>query len=208
MSKVLINDTTMTDIADAIREKDGSTAQMYPSEMAMKIQGISTGEKRIIPNKLYVTQATVSGSGIQYCKSVAIIDGNTYKINTTEEKYLYGGTPIRFKHSATSDTGLPTIVGEETDEKLEGVPKIATGIYGYLMPSGGFSANGKGYAILHCINSSNGIGAITIDGKQIISGFSLSNHWNIRFDFNKSIKIADRNVDSRYSPVWEIYVYD
>lgn len=207
MSTILLNDTTMTDIADAIREKDGSTAQMYPSEMAMKIQGIPTGEKRIIPNKLYVTQATVSGSGIQYCKGVAIIDGNTYEIDTAREDYLYG-TPVRFKHSATSGTGLPTIVGEETDEKLEGVPKIATGIYGYLMPSGGFSSNGKGYAILHCSNSYNHIGAITIDGKRIISDFSLSKSWNIRFDFNKSIKISDRSIDSRYSPVWEIYVYD
>lgn len=33
MSTVLINDTTMIDIADAIREKRGSTDQMLPSEM-------------------------------------------------------------------------------------------------------------------------------------------------------------------------------
>ena len=193
MSVILVNDSTMTDIANAIREKDGSSTKMLPSEMATKIQGISTGEKRIIPNKLYVTQATVSGSGIQYCKSVAIIDGNTYRIDTGGGNYLYG-TPIRFKHSATSGAGLPTIVGKETDEKLEGVPKIVTGIYGYLMPSSGFSSNGKGYAILHCDNSYNQIGAITIDGKQIISDFSLDKKWNIRFDFNKSIKISDRSI--------------
>ena len=39
----LIQSTTLTAIADAIRAKDGSTAQMYPSEMAEKIAGISTG---------------------------------------------------------------------------------------------------------------------------------------------------------------------
>ena len=70
MSKVLINDTTMTDIADAIREKDGSTAQMYPSEMAGKIQGISQGKKRLIPTAIMTNESasplTIQGSGILY----------------------------------------------------------------------------------------------------------------------------------------------
>lgn len=33
MSAILLNDSTMIDIADAIREKSGSTDQMLPSEM-------------------------------------------------------------------------------------------------------------------------------------------------------------------------------
>lgn len=40
MGKVLIKDTTLTDIANAIRTKDGSTAKMYPREMAGKIGAI------------------------------------------------------------------------------------------------------------------------------------------------------------------------
>ena len=43
MGKVLIKDTTLTDIANAIRTKDGSTTKMYPNEMARKIGNISTG---------------------------------------------------------------------------------------------------------------------------------------------------------------------
>lgn len=43
MSTILVNDTTMIDIADAIRAKDGSTDQMYPSEMAERIGAISMG---------------------------------------------------------------------------------------------------------------------------------------------------------------------
>lgn len=43
MSAVLINDTTMTSIAEAIRSKDSSSEKMLPSEMAGKIQAISTG---------------------------------------------------------------------------------------------------------------------------------------------------------------------
>lgn len=33
MSTILLNDTTMVDIADAIREKNDITNQMLPSEM-------------------------------------------------------------------------------------------------------------------------------------------------------------------------------
>lgn len=51
MSKVLIKSSTLTDIANAIRAKDGSTAQMYPSEMAGKIGAISTGEKELYQRK-------------------------------------------------------------------------------------------------------------------------------------------------------------
>lgn len=50
MSTVLINDTTMIDIADAIREKNGSTDQMLPIEMGGAIRGIETGTK--IPDSI------------------------------------------------------------------------------------------------------------------------------------------------------------
>lgn len=43
MANVLIQSSTLTGIADAIRAKDGSTAQMYPSEMAGKILSIEAG---------------------------------------------------------------------------------------------------------------------------------------------------------------------
>lgn len=44
MSKVLITDTTMTDIADAIREKLGTSDTMLPSEMPDAIGSISGGD--------------------------------------------------------------------------------------------------------------------------------------------------------------------
>ena len=43
MSDYIIHDTTLTSIADAIRTKTGSNAQMTPSEMATAIGNISTG---------------------------------------------------------------------------------------------------------------------------------------------------------------------
>lgn len=43
-TQVLINQSTLTGIADAIRAKSNTTAQMYPNEMATKITDIPTGE--------------------------------------------------------------------------------------------------------------------------------------------------------------------
>lgn len=43
MANVLIENSTMQDIADAIREKDGSSATMLPSAMAAKILAIPSG---------------------------------------------------------------------------------------------------------------------------------------------------------------------
>ena len=56
MSKVLIKNSTLTDIANAIRAKDGSTAQMYPSEMAGKIgaiKNIKTSKVKLIYSTSY-----------------------------------------------------------------------------------------------------------------------------------------------------------
>lgn len=43
MGKVILNDTTLTNIADAIRNKNGETNTYLPSEMAQKIIDIPTG---------------------------------------------------------------------------------------------------------------------------------------------------------------------
>lgn len=43
MGKVLVTDTYLNDIADAIRNKNGKATQYYPAQMASAINGISTG---------------------------------------------------------------------------------------------------------------------------------------------------------------------
>ena len=43
MAKVLVSETSLTNIAEAIRGKTGETAKMKPAEMAGKIEGIQTG---------------------------------------------------------------------------------------------------------------------------------------------------------------------
>ena len=56
MSKYLIQDTTLTGIADAIREKDGTTAGIIPENMANKIRSIQAG--------INTTDATATASDI------------------------------------------------------------------------------------------------------------------------------------------------
>lgn len=213
MSKVLIKSSTLTDIANAIRAKDGSTAQMYPSEMAEKIGAISTGEKRIIPTSFIYNSsdgANIAGTGTVYLKAgnSVKIDGKSYSaISGTTYRGVERGVPVRFKTSlVSSHKPLPIIVGNETDVKLEGAPKSIITAYGYTLPDAGVSVNGKGYAILYC-DSDIQIGAITVDGHRISKNLTLNNGWEIRFDFNESFKIANRDIDSRYSPYWQIVVF-
>lgn len=82
MGKVLIKDTTLTDIANAIRTKDGSTAKMYPREMAGKIKNISTssiGARTPISIKYITNSTTINGKGTICLNSFSAItiDGTT-----------------------------------------------------------------------------------------------------------------------------------
>jgi hypothetical protein len=56
MANVIINDTNLTNIANAIREKNGGTTKYKPSEMANAILAIEGGgpEVDIIPTEAYV----------------------------------------------------------------------------------------------------------------------------------------------------------
>lgn len=83
MSVILMNDSTMTDIADAIREKNGSTAQMYPSEMAGKIQSISQKETTKVKITLANTTMDPSISVFYGDKSVTIAEGQSSTIECT-----------------------------------------------------------------------------------------------------------------------------
>lgn len=66
MSAVLINDTTMTSIAEAIRSKDNSSEKMLPSEMAGKIKNIPTssmGDRSPISITYIKRSTTINGKG-------------------------------------------------------------------------------------------------------------------------------------------------
>ena len=62
MAEYLIQDTTLTGIANAIRSKTGKTADMTAAEMASEINGITSQEKTVSPS--YNTQQVTPDSGI------------------------------------------------------------------------------------------------------------------------------------------------
>lgn len=70
MSKMIINSETITNIANAIREKNGETELYLPSEMSQKILDITTG---------------TSGEGKQPNAEFAYSRGDTEKINNFVE---------------------------------------------------------------------------------------------------------------------------
>lgn len=217
MSKVLIKSSTLTDIANAIREKDGSTAQMYPSEMAGKIGAIPAAEKRIIPTRLYAdsSKVNVTGKGIVFLRdgvTRVTIDGASVTIPKESQGSYYSindTLPIRFNNSATIPGDCAGIVGEETDVILTGNP--VKRIYGSPSSSTPIVANGKGYAILS--GEDNGhyarIGKVVLDGKTILNEWAGLYESSIRLDFNQSISISYVDTVSNQDEVsCAIYLFE
>ena len=62
MSLYGIQDTTLTDIADAIRSKTGKTASMTPAEMVDEIESISGGGSSTLIDKTITANGTYSAS--------------------------------------------------------------------------------------------------------------------------------------------------
>ena len=125
MSVILMNDSTMTEIADAIREKSGTTEQMIPSEMAKKINDVyevgksdgleTTNDANAIPNNIlqnksaYVkgkkiigaaqlcgTEAVASGGNMDYCKPSGISVSDTNELKLTVRYYKSGWNTTTF----------------------------------------------------------------------------------------------------------------
>ena len=76
MSKVLVEDTSLIAIADAIRNKNGETTQYKPAEMANAISNISGGEE------LVVSTITMSGN------TSTTIDFSEYVSNYDNIRYI------------------------------------------------------------------------------------------------------------------------
>lgn len=217
MSKVLIKSSTLTDIANAIRAKDGSTAQMYPSEMAGKIGAIPAAEKRIIPTRLYAdsSKVDVTGKGIVFLRdeqTSVIIDGASVRVPREEQGSYYkilDTIPIRFNNSATIPADCAGIVGEETDVVLTGNP--VKRIYGSPNKSTPIVANGKGYAILSSEYDGNyaRIGKVVLDGKTILNEWAGLYGSSIRLDFNQSISVSYAKTENYQNEVsCAIYLFE
>lgn len=204
MSNVLIQSSTLTGIANAIRAKDGSTAQMYPSEMAGKIANIQTGNVRIIPTELIMNTSnkakSYSGSGVIFLNTVApsyvTIDGNRIDLSVTNNGGLYDAEAM-FENSCSvkaTSAYYALLLGNKSIEKIDGMPKKI--IAGNYVPPGGISVSGKGYAKIYQKSASSyysRLGQVAIDGniiKSSSSWFGLIGGNSIILNFDKSISLG------------------
>lgn len=213
MSTVLINDTTMTSIADAIRSKGSSDEKMLPSEMAGKIQGISTGAKRIIPTQMVISSSdkTITGKGILYHSHGAYketIDGTQYTIPYQSQANGFSGTghlvPLKFNASAIVTQYNVGIIGYESDIDLDNIPTRM--IQGRPSSSTSITATGQGYVIISTTSTYKAIGAITIDGVQIFSGGSYT-RGIFRLDFDKNVTIKYNRITTANQANYEIFIF-
>ena len=97
----LVESGTLTAIANAIRAKDGSTAQMYPSEMAGKIRAISTGipvDNPVTAGDIPVLSSDVASATIKNSSLTAsgvfinISKAGTYRFKYNMSKNYVGAT--------------------------------------------------------------------------------------------------------------------
>ena len=68
MDEYLIQGSTLTDIADAIREKTGDTELMTPAEMVEAIEGITGGGKTLLAD--YTASENVSAIQIDFTEAM------------------------------------------------------------------------------------------------------------------------------------------
>lgn len=111
MAKVLINETNLTNIAEAIRGKTGETAKMKPAEMAGKINGIQTGGgedafskflESANPGPLTINAETIREGAFSYgnsygvtpifdfiCPNLKTISKNAFKSESLQKKITF-----------------------------------------------------------------------------------------------------------------------
>lgn len=117
MSKVLITDTHLSDIADAIRNKNGSTTTYTPGQMAAAINAIPTGGgggSVILQDKTYTPSET--GATITYDNGY---DGL--------RKVTVAGITSTYVGSEVTRQGATTIVPSESTQTLSVNQKYMTG---------------------------------------------------------------------------------
>lgn len=211
MSTILLNDSTMTEIADAIREKSGTTKQMLPNEMASKITLIPSGfyvyTPKSVTQKTSIASGTVfNGPGIFYINrksniptdAYIIVDGIRYNIRDINANYdgllYYWGDCIPFKNKLEIGDGFTdisasiTVFNTSTKTKVNSlIPIDIINIYPDTSTSYRFSIKGKGFVSVSVDDTSAWGLTMVIDDTYTYNG---SRNRGFASYFTKSIDIS------------------
>lgn len=118
MSKVFIEESTLTEIGNAIRAKDGSTALIAPGDMADRIANLPTGGSGGTPSDdLYLEMVTGTNkganitslpNGITKIRSYAFAEMNDLAITSIPDSVTLIGKYAFDRCDAMTLTGLPS----------------------------------------------------------------------------------------------------
>ena len=133
MSKVFINETTLTAIGDAIREKTGKGDLINPTDMPDEIRGIETGGGGYeIPDSVFILTGDCSS---RFANGTMdwLIDLHSNKITTkdiTSVSYMFSKSNVEdipfelnMKNTSSTSTAAFTSMFEKAS-KLKNIPKI------------------------------------------------------------------------------------
>ena len=115
MANVIIDDTNLKNIANAIRTKRGTTTKMLPNEMANEISSIQTTTGNVDPSDATVTSSDILSGKIAYGKDGKLTgtmkNNNTVNgtINTVSESYT-------IEQGYHSGSGKVTIASTEKEK--------------------------------------------------------------------------------------------
>jgi len=123
MAKVLVTDTYLTDIADAIREKLGVSDTYTPSQMGPAIETITGGGTSLVDNPEYLIAETIDAA---------------QKINALRNDHTFVAYFITDTHAHTSSNNLQYV-----DAQLASMYAIARTIKPDLVIHGGDMTNGS-----------------------------------------------------------------
>lgn len=95
MSKVAINEITLTNIGDAIREKTGKTDLIAPGDMPAEIASISTGGGGIEVEPIVLSGICEYGcSGVMSGNYIKLFGNTVSTKNITNARYMFYGNPV------------------------------------------------------------------------------------------------------------------
>lgn len=154
MGKVLVTDSLLTDIGDAIRAKTGGNSNLTLAQMADEIAGISTGLNIELLEPLhfdlhagYVNSGAwyvQTSTGDTYCDVYNILNGHMYLI------FLGSIVSTRFRvlfttvdPASASSTVNGVMVGSDTNDPRPYAVKVHTNSSIYSPSSDGYLTIGK-----------------------------------------------------------------
>jgi hypothetical protein len=175
MPNVLINDSTMTDIANAIRNKTSTTTKMKPSEMASKISSIVVNTGSDAP-KLQSKSATPSKSTQSIVPDAGYDGLSSVEVTPIPDSYIVPSGTLEVKTNGTHDVkyyaSVNVAVESVTEPEVIGIPyTLPAGLmYGDVNMDGYITE--EDYELLHA-HSLNSGGVITDATALILADINL-----------------------------------